>query len=138
MKIVKEFREFAMRGSVLDLAVGIIIGGAFGQLVTSMVKDVLMPPLGVLMGGVDFGFLGVTLREGAGATPAAVLRYGAFINHLIDFIIVAAAVFLIVKAVNRLKRREAAPAPVTTPCPECLMDVPLAAKRCGHCTSVIH
>ena len=138
MKIVKEFREFAMRGSVLDLAVGIIIGGAFGKVVSSMVGDVLMPPLGVLMGGVDFGFLGVTLREGIGSAPPAILRYGLFINHLIDFTIVAIAVFLIVKAVNRLKRQEAAPAPSTKPCPECLMEIPIAAKRCGHCTSVVH
>jgi large conductance mechanosensitive channel len=139
MKIVKEFKEFAMRGNVLDLAVGIIIGGVFGKVVSSMVNDVLMPPIGVLMGGVDFGFLGVTLKEAVGTSPAAILRYGMFINNLIDFTIVTFAVFLLVKGVNRLKRSEAAPAaaPTTKSCPECRMEIPIAAKRCGHCTSVI-
>ena len=140
MKILKEFREFAMRGNVLDLAVGIIIGAAFGKVVSSMVADVLMPPLGVLMGGVDFSFLGITIREATQSTPAAILRYGVFINQIIDFVIVAFAVFLIIKVFNRLKRMEEAkpvPAPTTKPCPECLMQIPLDARRCGFCTSVL-
>jgi large conductance mechanosensitive channel len=139
MKIVKEFKEFAMRGNVLDLAVGIIIGGAFGKVVSSMVNDVLMPPIGVLMGGVDFSFLGLTLKAKVGEAPASILYYGKFINNLIDFTIVAFAVFLIVKAVNRLKRSEPAPVavPTTRACPECSMEIPIAAKRCGHCTSVV-
>jgi len=140
MKILKEFKEFAMRGNVLDLAVGIIIGAAFGKVVSSMVADVLMPPLGVLMGGVDFGYLGITLRNATQTTPAAILRYGVFINQIIDFIIVAFAVFLIIKVFNRLKKAEdAKPAivPTTKSCPECCMQIPLEAKRCGFCTSVL-
>ena len=141
MKIIKEFREFAMRGNVLDLAVGIIIGGAFGKVVGSMVNDMLMPPLGVLMGGVDFSFLGVTIREATATHPAAIFRYGAFINNLLDFTIVAFAVFLLIKAVNRLKKADevavASAAPITKICPECSMSIPLEARRCGHCTSVL-
>jgi large conductance mechanosensitive channel len=139
MKIVKEFKEFAMRGNVLDLAVGIIIGGAFGKVVSSVVNDVLMPPIGVLMGGVDFSFLGITLREAADGVPAAILRYGVFINQIIDFTIVAFAVFLLIKAVNRMQRKAEAPAavPTTKACPECLMTIPIEAKRCGHCTSIV-
>lgn len=140
MKIISEFKEFAMRGNVLDLAVGFIIGGAFWKVVSSMVTDVLMPPLGVLMGGVDFGYLGITIREATQAHPAAVFRYGLFINQIIDFTIVAFAVFLLVKAVNRLKRADkvvAAPVPATKICPHCCMVIPLEAKRCGFCTSKV-
>jgi large conductance mechanosensitive channel len=137
MSVVKEFKEFAMRGNVLDLAIGIIIGGAFGKVVSSMVNDVLMPPIGVLIGGVDFSSFGLTLRDAVGSTPASILKYGVFLNNIIDFTIVAFAVFLIVKAVNRMKRKEAAPAPApsTKQCPECRMTIPLEAKRCGFCTT---
>ena len=141
MKIIKEFKEFAVRGSVIDLAIGIIIGGAFGKVVSSMVNDMLMPPLGVIMGGVDFSFLGITIREATAAHPAAVFRYGIFINNLIDFTIVAFAVFLLVKGVNHMKRGDevkTAPAAATTKiCPECCMSIPVEARRCGHCTSVL-
>jgi large conductance mechanosensitive channel len=138
MTIVKEFKEFAMRGSVLDLAIGIIIGGAFGKVVSSMVNDVLMPPIGVLIGGVDFSSFGLTLREAVDKTPASVLKYGVFLNNIIDFAIVAFAVFLIVKAVNRMKRREVAPAaPTMKKCPECSMTIPIEAKRCGYCTTTL-
>jgi large conductance mechanosensitive channel len=137
MSVVKEFKEFAMRGNVLDLAIGIIIGGVFGKVVSSMVNDVLMPPIGVLIGGVDFSSFGLTLKAAADGAPASVLKYGVFLNNIIDFIIVAFAVFLIVKAVNRMKRKEVAPvaAPTTKQCPECSMAIPLDAKRCGHCTT---
>lgn len=138
MKIIKEFKEFAMRGSVLDLAIGIIIGGAFGKVVSSVVNDLLMPPLGVIMGGVDFGFLGITLRDATTTHPAAVFRYGVFINNLIDFTIVTFAIFLLIKAVNRMKRGdEVKPAPITKVCPECAMSIPIEARRCGYCTSVL-
>ena len=139
MKIIKEFKEFAMRGSVLDLAIGIIIGGAFGKVVSSMVNDMLMPPLGVIMGGVDFGFLGITIREATAAHPAAVFRYGIFINNLIDFTIVTFAIFLLIKGVNHMKRDvKTAPVVVTTKvCPECCMSIPVEAHRCGYCTSVL-
>jgi len=137
MSIVKEFKVFAMRGNALDLAIGIIIGGAFGKVVSSMVNDVLMPPIGVLIGGVDFSAFGLTLKGAVDSTPASVLKYGLFLNHIIDFTIVAFAVFVIVKAVNRMKRKEAAPAPAqsTKPCPECMMSIPIEAKRCGYCTT---
>lgn len=136
MSVVKEFKEFAMRGNVLDLAIGIIIGGAFGKVVSSMVGDVLMPPIGVLIGGVDFSSFGITLREAVDKNPAAILKYGVFLNNIIDFTIVAFAVFLIVKAVNRMQRKQV-PAPVVTTkqCPECSMSIPIEAKRCGHCTT---
>jgi large conductance mechanosensitive channel len=136
MSVVKEFKEFAMRGSVLDLAIGIIIGGAFGKVVSSAVNDVLMPPIGVLIGGVDFSSFGLTLKEAVEKTPASVLKYGLFFNNMIDFTIVAFAVFLIVKAVNRMKRKaEVVPVPTTKACPECAMTIPLEAKRCGFCTT---
>jgi large conductance mechanosensitive channel len=137
MSVVKEFKEFAMRGNVLDLAIGIIIGGAFGKIVSSLVNDVLMPPIGVLIGGVDFSSFGLTLRDAVGSAPASILKYGVFLNNIIDFMIVAFAVFLIVKAVNRMKRKAAAPAPApsTKECPECKMAIPLDARRCGHCTT---
>jgi large conductance mechanosensitive channel len=139
----KEFKEFAMRGSVLDMAVGIIIGAAFGKIVASFVADVLMPPLGLLIGKVDFSSLFLNLSgksydtlAAAKAAGAPTLNYGVFLDACINFLIVAFAIFLLVKAVNKLKREEkAAPAPTTKPCPQCLMDVPVAAKKCGHCTS---
>ncbi len=138
MSVAKEFKEFAMRGNVLDLAIGIIIGGAFGKLVSSMVSDVLMPPIGVLIGGVDFSSFGITLKEAVDKTPASVLKYGVFLNNTIDFIIVAFAVFLIVKAVNKMQKKPAvAAAPTTKACPECSMPIPIEAKRCGHCTTKI-
>jgi large conductance mechanosensitive channel len=113
MGFFKEFKEFAMRGNVVDLAVGLIIGAAFGKIVSSFVGDVLMPPLGLLIGGVDFTDLSVTLREASEAVPAVALRYGAFIQTVVDFVIIAFAIFLVVKAMNTLKRKkeEAPPAP---------------------------
>jgi len=107
--LIKEFKEFALRGNVVDLAVGVIIGGAFGKIVSSLVQDVLMPPIGLLLGGVDFSNLAITLKDGP---PPVVIRYGLFINTMIDFLIVAAVIFALIKAINTLKRaQEAAPAP---------------------------
>lgn len=112
MSMMKEFKEFAMRGNVLDMAVGIIIGGVFGKIISSLVSDVMMPPFGVLLGGVDFSNLAVTLRQATETAPAVTLKYGVFINTIIDFVIVAFAVFLLVRGVNSLrKKREAAPPP---------------------------
>jgi len=124
MSIMKEFREFAMRGNVVDLAVGIIIGGAFGKIVSSVVSDVLMPPIGLLVGGVDFSGLAITLKAAEAEAPAVVIRYGVFINTIIDFIIVAAAVFLLIRAINSLKKKEvAAPAaPAAPPKQELLLE----------------
>jgi large conductance mechanosensitive channel len=115
MSMMKEFKAFAMRGNVVDMAVGIIIGGAFGKIVSSLVSDVIMPPIGMLMGGVDFSNLGFTLRAASEAGPAVVLKYGVFINTVIDFVIVAFAIFLMVRAMNSLKKKQeeqpAAPPP---------------------------
>lgn len=116
MSIMKEFRDFAMRGNVVDLAVGIIIGAAFGKIVSSLVNDVLMPPIGMLVGGVDFSGLAITLKAAAADAPAVVIRYGVFINAIIDFVIVAAAVFLLIRAINSLKKKEAA-VPAAPPAP---------------------
>lgn len=139
----KEFKEFAMKGNVLDMAVGIVIGAAFGKIVTSFVSDVLMPPIGVLMGGMDFSNLFLTLSGGEFASlaaakeaGAATLNYGVFLNTVIDFLIVAFAIFLLIKQVNRMKRKEeAAPAPDTKECPFCASAIAIKATRCPNCTS---
>jgi len=142
--VLKEFKEFAMRGNVLDMAIGIIIGTAFGKVVTSMVNDVLMPPIGLLLGKVDFSNLFINLSgqpyatlADAKAAGAATINYGLFLNTVLDFIIVAFAVFLLVRQINRLKRQpQAAPAaPTTKECPYCLSVIPIKATRCPHCTS---
>jgi large conductance mechanosensitive channel len=137
MSLFKEFKSFAMRGNVVDMAVGIIIGAAFGKIISSLVSDVLMPPIGVLIGGMDFSSLGFTIKEAAADHAAVVIKYGMFINMLIDFLIVAFAMFMIIQGMNRLvKKPETAPAaPTTKECPECLMAIPINAKRCGHCTA---
>jgi large conductance mechanosensitive channel len=141
--MLKEFKEFAMRGNVLDLAVGVVIGAAFGKIVASLVDDVLMPPLGRLLGHVDFSSLFINLSDksfeslaAAKAAGAPTLNYGNFINTIINFIIVAFAIFLLVRTVNRWTAKPAA-APATKDCPQCAMPIPLAAKRCGHCTSQV-
>jgi large conductance mechanosensitive channel len=139
----KEFKEFAMRGNVLDMAVGIIIGAAFGTIVTSMVNDVIMPPIGLLLGNVDFSNIFAVLREGKTAGPyaslasakaagAVTLNVGVFINTVINFLIVAFAIFLLIRSVNRFKRESA---PTTKDCSFCLSSVPIKATRCPHCTS---
>lgn len=145
---MKEFREFAIRGNVVDMAVGIIIGGAFGAIVASLVNDVLMPLLGLLTGGADFANLFVVLREGttvpaggyetlqaAQEAGAITINYGLFVNTIITFIFVAFAVFLLVRSMNRMRRQQAAAEPTTKACQFCATDVPLAATRCPHCTS---
>jgi len=133
--MIKEFKDFAMKGNVVDLAVGIIIGGAFGKIVSSLVADVMMPPIGLLIGGLDFSNLGVTLKQAEGASPAVMLSYGKFINTVIDFVIVAFCIFMLIRVMNRLQHKEETkPAdPTTKSCPECLMEIPIKAKRCGHC-----
>jgi len=140
--MIKEFKEFVMRGNVMDLAVGVIIGAAFGKIVGSLVNDVLMPIIGLLVGRVDFANLFVTLGEGTFATIAdakkagvATLNYGVFLNTIIEFLIVAFAIFMVVKQVNRLKRPAPAAAPTTKDCPHCATAIPIAAKKCPNCTS---
>ena len=146
--MLKEFKEFAMRGNVVDMAVGIIIGGAFGTIVKSLVSDVMMPPIGLLLGGVDFSDLFLTLKEGTVAGPYATLAaaqaagavtvsYGVFMNAVISFLIVAFAVFLLIKGINKLQRETEAPeeAPTTKECPYCFSKIAIKATRCPNCTS---
>jgi len=144
--VLKEFKEFAMRGSVLDLAVGVIIGAAFGKVVSSLVDDVIMPPIGRLLGHVDFSNLFINLSDthyptlaAAKTAGAPTLNYGTFLNTIINFIIVAFAVFLLVRSVNKWLPKPAPPAPpvTTKDCPQCAMPIPITAKKCGHCTSPV-
>ena len=145
--MLKEFREFAMKGNVVDLAVGVVIGAAFGKIVDSLVKDIIMPPIGKALGGVDFSNLFLVLG-GGGPFPslkaaqdagAATLNYGVFINAIINFLIIAFALFMVIKAINRMKREEAAapPPPTSKVCPQCQMEIPIKAVKCGHCTSTV-
>jgi large conductance mechanosensitive channel len=146
----KEFKEFAVKGSVVDMAVGIIIGGAFGTIVKSLVADVLMPPIGMLLGGVDFSNMFFVLKGGGGETflslaeareaGAVTVNYGLFINSIISFLIVAFAIFLVIRQINRMKREEEAPPaePTTKECPHCFTEVPIKALRCPNCTSQIN
>ena len=140
----KEFKEFAMRGNVLDMAVGIIIGAAFGKIVSSFVQDIVMPPIGKAMGGVDFGQLYVNLSDqtfasltAAEEAGAPLIKYGAFLNTVLDFLIVAFVIFMVIKGMNNLKReQEAEPEePTSKDCPRCLSSIPIKATRCAHCTS---
>jgi large conductance mechanosensitive channel len=146
--VFKEFKEFAMRGNVVDMAVGIIIGGAFGTIVKSLVDDVLMPPIGLLLGGVDFSNFFLVLKEGATAGPYAALAdakaagavtvsYGVFLNAIISFLIVAFAVFLLIRSINNMRKKEEAPAaaPTTKDCQFCASAIPIKATRCPNCTS---
>jgi large conductance mechanosensitive channel len=127
MSIAAEFKKFAMRGNVIDLAVGVVIGAAFGKIVSSLVADVVMPPLGLLIGGINFSDMGITLKQAVGETPAVVLAYGKFLQNIFDFLIVAAAIFALVKLINSLKHAEPPPAQ-TTPPPETPADIKLLAE----------
>lgn len=142
----KEFREFAVKGNAIDLAIGVILGVAFGAIVNSLVNDILMPPIGLLLGGVDFSNLFITLGGGTYPTlqaakdaGAATINYGVFLNNVINFLIIAFTLFLVVKALNRMKREAPAPAPAPTEreCPQCATMIPIRAKRCPHCTSTV-
>jgi large conductance mechanosensitive channel len=148
VSFIKEFRTFAVRGNVVDMSVGIIIGAAFTGVVNSLVNDLLMPPLGVLIGGVDFRNIFFVIRQGAVPGPydsldaaqaagAATVNLGMFVNAVISFTLVAFAVFLLVRAVNRLRTEEPPPPPSTRKCPYCVTDISLAATRCPHCTSEV-
>jgi len=146
--MLKEFKEFILRGNVMDMAVGIIIGAAFGTIVASLVNDVIMPPIGLLLGGVDFANLFILLKAGSLAGPyaslaeaqaagAVTINYGVFINAVISFLIVAFVVFLLIRSINRLRREEEAPPaePTTKECPFCLSTIPIKATRCAFCAS---
>ena len=140
MSVIKEFKEFAMRGNVVDLAIGVVIGTAFGKIVSSLVSDVIMPPVGVLTGGVDFSNLVITLKEASNATAAVTLNYGVFLNAVIDFAIVAFAIFMVVKGMNNLRRKAEKTEegePTTKECPFCISTIPIKATRCPQCTAEI-
>lgn len=139
--MLKEFKEFAMRGSMLDLAIGIVLGAAFGRIITSLVNDILMPPIGLMLGGLDFASLFISLRGGpypsiaaAKAAGAPTINYGIFLSAMIDFVIVAFVLFLVVRQVNRM-RRDPEPTATTKPCPFCVSTIPIGAVRCPQCTS---
>lgn len=144
--MIKEFKEFAVKGNVVDLAVGVIIGGAFGKIVTSLVNDLIMPLIGVLAGGMDFtnkfisldGNQYLTLADATDA-GAATLNYGNFITTIIDFLIIAFSIFIVIKQLNKFKKKEEVleEAPTTKTCPYCITDIPLEATRCPHCTSIL-
>ena len=140
--MLKEFKEFVMRGNVVDLAIGIVIGAAFGKIVTSFVEDVLMPPIGLALGNVDFSNLFINLSgkdypsvAAAKAAGAATLNYGIFFNAVINFLIIAFAIFILIKQINRWQKPTPAAAPTTKDCPHCLLTIPIKATRCAHCTS---
>ncbi len=145
--MLKEFKEFAMRGNVVDMAVGVIIGGAFGKIVTSLINDVIMPPVGLLLGQVNFtdlfldlsgqGYPSLAAAQEAGA---ATINYGLFLNTILDFVVVALVIFLLVRQINRLQKQKEMPpaAPTTKKCPYCCTEIPIAATRCPHCTSELH
>jgi large conductance mechanosensitive channel len=142
--VLKEFKEFAMKGNVMDLAVGFILGAAFGKIVSSLVSDIIMPPIGLILGKVDFSSLFLNLSgksysslAEAKAAGAATLNYGVFLNNVVDFLIVAFAVFLLVRVVNRWNKPAPAAAPTTKDCPYCLSKIPVNATRCPNCTSQI-
>ena len=146
--MLKDFKEFAMKGNMVDMAVGIIIGVAFGAIIGSLVSDVLMPPIGLLLGNVDFSNLFLVLKEGKTLSPyatiaaakaagAVTLNYGLFVNTIVNFLIIAFTIFFVVRNINKLKKKEEAPpaVPTTKECPHCLSTIPIQAKKCGHCTS---
>jgi large conductance mechanosensitive channel len=142
MEMLKEFKEFALKGNVVDLAIAVIIGAAFGKVVSSFVNDIIMPPIGMLLGGVSFSDLFISLDGQtypslavAQAAGAATINYGVFLTTIIDFVIIAWVLFLVVKAVNRMKKAPAPADPTTKTCPQCATEIPVKALRCPHCTS---
>ena len=129
MGMLKEFQEFAVKGNAIDMAVGLVVGAAFGKIVTSLVNDIVMPPIGLLLGKVDFSSLAIHLNE------KTAVKYGSFINTVLDFVIVAFAIFLVVKQINRLKKAPPPAEPTAKDCPKCCSSIPIKATRCPHCTS---
>jgi large conductance mechanosensitive channel len=141
MGLIQEFKEFAMKGNAIDLAIGVVIGAAFGKIVSSLVSDLMMPPIGLLMGGIDFSAKKLTLKDavldatGKTVTPATTINYGVFINNVIDFLIVAVAIFIVIKLMNTARKTPPPPPPSTKECPLCASVIPLKAKKCPNCTS---
>ena len=137
MGLLKEFKEFAVKGNMVDMAVGIIIGAAFGKVVSSLVNDLIMPPIGLILGGKDFAKLSLVLKSASEGQEAVILRYGAFIGTLLDFLIISLAIFLMIKGINRLRKADVPPPPSTKDCPKCFSSIPIKAVKCPNCTADI-
>lgn len=135
MSLINEFKTFALRGNIVDLALAVIVGTAFGKVISSLVNDIFMPPLGLLIGGVDFSDLGIPLKNAVDNQPAVVVKYGVFLNTILEFLIISFALFVVIKLFNKLKSVEPAKPASTKDCAFCLMPIPVLAKRCGHCCS---
>ncbi len=133
-KLIEEFKLFAVRGNAIDMAIGIIIGAAFSQMVNSLVNDILMPPIGWIVGGMDFSSLSITIKAATPHTQAVKIHYGTFFNTLINFAIIAIATFILIKGINKIVKKQPKP-PMTKTCPACAMEIPIQAFRCGHCTT---
>jgi large conductance mechanosensitive channel len=134
MALLEDFKKFVLRGNVVDLAIGVIIGVAFGKITTSLVNDIIMPPVGYALGGVDFSHLQYTIKEATATTPAVTIKYGAFISTIIDFLLIAIACFALMKMITFFMAQKEAE-PTEKKCPECLMAIPIQATKCGHCCS---
>ncbi|HEX3072246.1 MAG TPA: large-conductance mechanosensitive channel protein MscL [Ignavibacteriales bacterium] len=137
MSLLKEFRDFANRGNLIDLAVAVVIGGAFGKIINSIVADIIMPPIGLLLGGVDFSNLKLILKDSPIPAEVVSINYGLFINTIVDFLIIAFSIFIILRYIKKFQKQEAAAAPTTKKCPECAIAIPIEAKRCGYCNTVL-
>jgi len=138
MSIWNEFKTFALKGSMVDLAIGVIIGTEFGKVISSLVSDIIMPPIGLLIGNMDFSQLSVKMHLPGSAAPPVDWKYGAFLNNVLEFVIIAAAIFLVIKLMNSMrKKQEKEAGPKTQECPECRMSIPADARKCGHCCSVL-
>lgn len=138
MGFAKEFKEFALKGHMLDLAIGVVLGTAFGKVVSSLVTDIIMPPFGLLLGRIDFSALSIKFPVRGSTLPPVEIKYGLFVNSIISFLIIAFVIFLIIKSVNRWRTTPPTKAAETKECPECLMTVPIRAKKCGHCCSTFN
>jgi large conductance mechanosensitive channel len=135
MSLVKDFRDFANRGNLIDLAVAVVLGGAFGKIVNSIVNDIIMPPIGLLIGGIDFSAMKIVIKDSAVPGEVVSINYGMLINVIVNFLIIAWCVFIILRVIQRFQKKEEAAAPTTKKCPECAMAIPIEAKKCGYCAT---
>jgi len=135
MSLVKDFRDFANRGNLIDLAVAVVLGGAFGKIVNSIVNDIIMPPIGLLIGGIDFSAMRIVIKNSPVPEEVVSINYGMLINVIVNFLIIAWCVFIILRFIKRFQKKEEAAAPTTKKCPECAMSIPIEAKKCGYCTT---
>lgn len=137
MSLIKEFRDFANRGNLIDLAVAVVLGGAFGKIINSIVADIIMPPIGLLLGGIDFSNMKLILRNSVIPAEVVSINYGLFVNSIVNFLIIAFSIFIVLRYIKKFQKQEAAAAPITKKCPECAITIPIEAKRCGYCNTVL-